>query len=209
MPQPLRLELFAELTSRMASGETRSAVLESAKIDESHWDLSQQFWLAKMADDAKSSRFGVAQKYADLYKAAQARLAKAAALPPPPKPRELSKEIVVHAIPLPPPSVPGPPSAPGSAPGSGPGSAPGSAPRSSGPISYSARLSLEQLAALRAEILVSPEAQHAAIKQRFGLDEATWALEEGHWQRRLAKDDDLYKRYLRQFQYCRALLQRT
>jgi hypothetical protein len=136
----------------------------------------------------------LAQKYAALYQAAQVRLAKAAALPPPPKPREISKEVVVHAIPIaaPPPIAPGRTAAP-----------------APGPMSYSARLSVEQLAALRAEILVSGEPQHAAIRQRFGLDEATWALEEAHWQRRLARDEDLFKRYLRQFQYCRALLKPT
>ncbi len=192
MPQPLRLELFAELTSRMTAGATRSDVLASAKIDEAHWDLSQQFWLAKMAEDATRNRFALAQKYAALYKAAQARLARAAALPPPPKPRELSKEVVVHAIPIaaPPPVEPGPVSAPA-------------------PVSHSARLSVEQLAALRAEILVSAEPQHASIKRRFGLDEATWTLEEALWQRRLADDEGLFKRYLRQFQYCRALLKPT
>jgi len=194
MPQPLRLELFAELTARIASGQKRSDALATAKVDEAQWDLSQQFWLAKMADDAARDRFALAQKFAALCKAAEARLAKAAALPPPPKPRERSKEVVVHAIPMaaPPPVEPARVAAPAPA-----------------PAAYSARLSVEQLAAMRAEILVSAEAQQASVKQRFGLDEATWALEEAHWQRRLAQDEDLFKRYLRQFQYCRALLKPT
>ena len=37
---------------------------------------------------------------------------------------------------------------------------------------------------------------------------ASWQHEEGHWQRKLAGDENLFKRYLRQFQYCRSLLQR-
>jgi hypothetical protein len=192
MPHPLRLDVFAELSFRMSSGATRSSVLEAANVDEAQWDVSQQFWLAKMADDAARNRFTLAQKYGALYNAAQARLAEAAAIPAPPKPREVSKEVVVHAIPVaaPPPVAPGPVAPPA-------------------PVAHSARLSVEQLAAMRAEIMATPEAQHGAVKQRFGLDEATWTLEEAHWQRRLSSDADLYKRYLRQFQYCRALLPRT
>jgi hypothetical protein len=70
-------------------------------------------------------------------------------------------------------------------------------------------LTLEQLAAMRAEIAMAPDAEQPGVMQRFGLDPTTWEQEEAHWQRRLAGDQDLFKRYLRQFQYCRSLLQRV
>jgi len=74
---------------------------------------------------------------------------------------------------------------------------------------YATRLTLEQLAAMRAEIANAPDAEQPDVMQRFGLDPVTWEEEETHWQRRLAGDQELFKRYLRQFQYCRSLLQRS
>ena len=47
------------------------------------------------------------------------------------------------------------------------------------------------------------------MRGRFGLDDTTWALEEAYWQRKLAVDQELFQRYLKRFQYCRSLLQRT
>jgi hypothetical protein len=70
-------------------------------------------------------------------------------------------------------------------------------------------LTLEQLAAMRAEIGLAPEGEQPAVMQRFGLDPVSWEHEESHWQRKLAGDQDLFKRYLKQFQYCRSLLSRT
>jgi hypothetical protein len=70
-------------------------------------------------------------------------------------------------------------------------------------------LTLEQLAAMRAEIGLAAESEQPAVMQRFGLDRATWEDEETHWQRKLAGDQELFKRYLKQFQYCRSLLLRT
>jgi hypothetical protein len=223
MPQAMRLERFAELTARMQAGEKRSDVLASAQVDEEHWEHSQQFWMGKMADEAARNRFALSRRYAALFGAAQARLTKAAAARPTrPRLRGASGPVIVHPIPVaPPPLAPIPPvppapvSVPAVVPASVSTSPPGSIPgRSFTPLpasipSYGARLTVEQLAAMRAEIAVAPEAEHPAVLQRFGLDATTWDLEEQHWQRRLAADKDLFARYLRQFQYCRSLLQRT
>jgi hypothetical protein len=73
----------------------------------------------------------------------------------------------------------------------------------------SARLTVEQLAALRAELTNVPESEHVAARERFGLDEAAWAQEEAYWQRELAADKTLFARYVRHFQYCRSLFART
>jgi hypothetical protein len=185
MPPPLRLELFAELGARLARGEKLSDVLAAAKVAPEHWDESQQFWLGRMADEAARNRFALNLRHAKLMKAAEARLSA-------PKARLTArrgapidvKKAVVYAAPT-------------------PSAAPTAAARP-----HVARLTVEQLAAMRAELATSPEDQHAAIRQRFGLDEAATPLEEAHWQRRFVDDPALFQRYVRQFQYCRSLLQR-
>jgi hypothetical protein len=229
MPPAIRLDQFAELSARMACGEKKSDALSVAKVDEAHWDQSQQFWLGKMEGEAARQRFALTNRYASLYKAAFTKLARAAKEPKaaPRKRSEASQQVVVHAIPLttaapavvPPASVPAPPSVPRPPPAAVPPpaslrSSPSVVPPASVPApvpvrAYAARLTVEQLAAMRAEVATSPETEHPAVIQRFGLDAATWPLEEAHWQKRLAQDPDLFQRYLRQFQYCRSLLQRT
>jgi len=222
MPQPMSLERYAELTARMTCGEKRSDVLKSVDLDLETWEMSQQFWLGKMATEAGRERYSLAQRYGLLFKTAQARLL---GLPMKlPRYNKQKKPVVVHAIPTapasagppsarPPPPVPPPVSAapPPPAPAVVPppvslGAAPLPPPSM---ITYTARLTLEQLAAMRAEIAHAAEADQPGVMQRFGLDRASWEQEEAHWQRRLAGDQDLFKRYLRQFQYCRSLLQRV
>ena len=206
MPQPVSLERYAELTARMTSGEKRDEVLKSVGLDLETWEMSQQFWLGKMATEAGRDRYSLAQRYGLLFKTAQARLLglpmKLARYP---QRNKQQKPVVVHAIPTAPASA-GPPSAPAVVP---PPALLGAAPLPPPPMStYTARLPLEQLAAMRAEIALAAEADQPGVMQRFGLDRASWEQEESHWQRRLAGDQNLFKQYLRQFQYCRSLLQR-
>ena len=204
----MSLERYAELTARMTSGEKRSDVLESVHIDLETWEASQQYWLGKMAAEAGRERYSLAQRYGVLFKTAQARvLGIPMKLPRWPT---RAKQVVVQAIPAVPvsatqgvaaaPPLPSSPSVAASA------VAPPGPPRSV--AAYTARLTLEQLAAMRAEIALAPEAEQPGVMSRFGLDATTWEQEEAHWQRRLAGDQDLFKRYLRQFQYCRSLLHR-
>ena len=219
----MSLERFAELTVRMTSGEKRSDVLESAHIDLETWETSQQYWLGKMATEAARDRYSLAQRYGVLYKAAQMRLS-GATKSTRKRARGAQQQMVVLAIPAVPVSAARlPRSAPSSSPLSVPSPAslapsvtpPPSlpAPASSVPSpsrgNYTSRLTLEQLAAMRAEIATASDAEQPDVMQRFGLDPVTWEQEETHWQRRLAGDQELFKRYLRQFQYCRSLLQRT
>jgi hypothetical protein len=206
MPQAMSLERFAELTARMTSGEKRSDVLRSAHIDEETWEVSQQYWLGKMATEAGRDRYSLAQRYGVLFKAAQKQLDKAAA------PRAVrtrtfgnQKRVVVHAIP----AAPSPPVASSRPSMLSPLSMPAPSVPSPSMAAYTARLSLERLAAMRAEIATAPEGDQPNVLERFGLDSTSWQNEETHWQRKLAGDENLFKRYLRQFQYCRSLLQRT
>lgn len=215
MPQPVSLERYAELTARMTSGEKRDEVLKSVHLNLETWEMSQQFWLGKMATEAGRDRYSLAQRYGLLFKTAQARLL---GLPMklPRYNKQQKKPVVVHAIPTapasaaPPAARPPPPISPPAAPAVVPppvslGAAPLPPPAIS---TYAARLTLEQLAAMRAEIALAAEADQPGVMQRFGLDRASWEQEEGHWQRKLAGDQNLFKQYLRQFQYCRSLLQR-
>jgi hypothetical protein len=216
MPQPVSLERYAELTARMTSGEKRDEVLKSVHLDLETWEMSQQFWLGKMATEAGRDRYSLAQRYGLLFKTAQARLLGLPMKLPRYPQRKQEKQVVVHAIPTapassaPPSARPPPPVAPPAAPAVVPPPASlGAAPVPPPSIStYAARLSLEQLAAMRAEIALAAEADQPGVMQRFGLDRASWEQEESHWQRRLAGDQNLFKQYLRQFQYCRSLLQR-
>jgi hypothetical protein len=222
MPEPISLERFAELTARITAGGKRSEVLKAADVDDGLWGMSQEYWMGKMATEAGRDRFSLAQRYATLYKTALARVL-GTPMKLPRYPRKPPQKVVVHGVPSapssqsrlsaapPPASVREPPPAslaPAVVPPP-PSMGRVSAPPSSIGSSYVARLTLEQLAAMRAEIGVVSEAEQPAVMQRFGLDAATWEHEETHWQRRLAGDQELFKRYLKQFQYCRSLLLRT
>jgi hypothetical protein len=205
MPQPMSLERYAELSARMASGQKRDEVLKSTDIDEATWETSQQYWLGKMADEAGRDRYSLAQRYGVLFKAAQAVVDGTAGRPMKRLPPRSKRQVVVHAMPVAPP--PPPASAPAVAAPRSPAGA--MAPPVAVAASYAARLTVEQLAAMRAEIATAPDGDQPAVLQRFGLDSASWEKEEAHWQRKLALDEPLFKRYLRQFQYCKSLLQRT
>ena len=221
MPEPISLERFAELTARMTSGGKRGDVLKAADVAEVLWEASQEYWMGKMAAEAGRDRFSLAQRYATLYKTAAARLS-GIPMKLPRYPRKPQQQVVVHAVPATP-SPGSTPAAPTPPPSDGASSRPLSpavvppppplAPAAAAPapsmLNYTSRLTLEQLAAMRAEIGLAAEAEQAGVMQRFGLDLTTWEREEAHWQRELARDQDLFKRYLKQFQYCRSLLLRT
>ena len=207
MSQTLSLERFAELTVLMTSGETRSDVLKAAEIDEATWEASQAYWLGKMANEAGRDRYSLAQRYGVVFQAAQVRLGKAKPKSTRKRATAGAKRVVVHAMPVSPPAPL--PSSPSAAPPLSrvPQTAPSAPPPAS--TGYVARLTVEQLAAMRAEIATAADGEQPNVLQRFGLDAATWEREEAHWQRKLALDEALFKRYLRQFQYCKSLLQRT
>jgi hypothetical protein len=222
MPEPISLERFAELTARITAGGKRSEVLKAADVDDALWETSQEYWMGKMATEAGRDRFSLAQRYGVLYKTALARVL-GTPMKLPRYPRKPQQKVVVHGVPSapdsrnplsaapPPASVrePPPASIPPAVVPPPPSMGRVSAPPPSVGSSYTARLTLEQLAAMRAEIGLASEAEQPGVMQRFGLDRATWEDEETHWQRRLAGDQELFKRYLKQFQYCRSLLLRT
>ncbi len=195
-PNLLRLDVFAELCARMAGGESRAQVLASAAVDENLYDMSQEFWLQRMAEDARRGNDALSRRYGELFMAAQRRQL----LPTQPSARRWRLSApgpVVRRMPSVAPSV--------SAPAAVSAHAAVDAPAERD--AYASRLTLEQLAALRAELALAADSEHDAVRQRFGLDAATWEKEEAHWQRTLAGDESLFQRYVRQFQYCKALLQ--
>ncbi|MGH7296085.1 MAG: hypothetical protein ACRELB_14175, partial [Polyangiaceae bacterium] len=77
MPPAMRLDRFAELSARLASGQKKDEVLASAQVEPADWELSQQFWLGKMAEEAGRRRFALSQKYGTLYRTAIAKLDRA------------------------------------------------------------------------------------------------------------------------------------
>jgi hypothetical protein len=194
MSKALRLDRFAELGARMAAGEPRAVVLAAESVDETTWQRSQEFWFARMAEEVQKSRFVLAQRYASLYVAAQGRLAKSKPPRAVARPNHGARANVVPALPAPSSVTPGTESPRGNF--------------SSHAPPYRARLTLQQWAAVRAEIATQPDSEHEAIKGRFGLDGTTWPEEERHWQRQLATEAALFAQYVRHFQYCKSLLQR-
>src|ERR1035438_1910108 len=74
MSKTVRLEVFAEMSARIAGGEPRAEVLAAASADDAQFEASQAFWLGRMSDEARNGRGTLAQRYADLFAAAQKTL---------------------------------------------------------------------------------------------------------------------------------------
>jgi hypothetical protein len=194
---PLTLERFADLAARIEAGAPRDQVIASESIDLEHWERTKEYWLERMSREGEKERFGIAHRYGEAFKAAQARIgdgARGARR----EPRAIRRGRIAewrgaaNSASEDRAAVSGAAAAPG---------VPTAAPRA-------ARLTLEQLAAMRAELATTSEPEHPATRERFGLDAASWAREEAHWQERLRADPKLFKTYVSRFQYFRALLQR-
>ncbi len=196
MPGALNLERFASISAELARSPSRDAVLQREGVSLEEWLDTQELWMTRMAGEARRQHFALSQRFSDLYAAHRAKFEEARAAPKPQPVRRPPQTIGrgVAAIPFagqvaPPPPVAGPPV---------------SSPAPSGP--YTTRLSVQQLAALRAELTVTPELEHGKVRERFGLTEVTWSLEETYWQKQL-KDPEIFARYLHVFKYYRGLLQ--
>lgn len=61
------LATFAGVNARLQKGVPRDAALRSAGIDPATWNASTAFWLGRMADEAAQQRFGLSQRYAELF----------------------------------------------------------------------------------------------------------------------------------------------
>jgi hypothetical protein len=197
---PLSVELFARLTARIEAGARRDQVLASESVDVARWERTREYWLDRMSHEAESERFGIAHLYGKAFKAEQERIGDGARGSHG-EPRAIrrgriaewrSAATTVAAAPTTSDAVGGR----------------GSEPTSPLAPPHAATLTLEQLAAMRAELATTSEPEHPAIRERFGLDAASWAREEAHWQGRLRSDPELFRRYVGRFQYFRALLQR-
>jgi hypothetical protein len=70
------------------------------------------------------------------------------------------------------------------------------------------RLALMQYAALRAEILGSPEGMRGAVYARYNLTEPDDAAESAAWNARFSADRALFAQYMQVFSYFRALAKR-
>jgi hypothetical protein len=208
----LNLQRFAEVSAEIQFGRPVAQVLEAHQIPADIWDRTQTFWLDKMAGEAEKGRLGLSNRYSELFVRHQAKLAREEKE----KARQLdhrmrSVENVVAAIPdveAPPLPMPGAGQVQAPAPvmPSAPAPVMPSAPAPVMPAApYMARLTVQQFASLRAELVTTPEDQHEACRQRYGLDARTWSKEEAEWQRRMA-DKQVFQQYLQHFQYFRALM---
>jgi hypothetical protein len=199
MPRTVPLEVFAEINARIAGGAPRDEVLAAASVEDAQFEAAQAFWLGRMSEEARAGRIALAPRYAQLFAAAQ----KALATPKKPERRVwrmAAPAKVAYAMP----GVGASGATASSAGVMTGGAGRPSAALATGP--YAARLTLEQFAAFRADLVLADEAEHPAVWDRYGLDAVTWPKEDAHWQAAFAGDRDLFQRYLRQFQYCKALM---
>jgi hypothetical protein len=212
MPNTVPLEVFATVSARIASGQPRARALAEAAIDGALFDAAQAFWLGRMADEARAGRSGLAQRYGQLYAAAQAALA----VPRKPEGRVWRMAAPGQvALAMPRDGAPEPrgasstgPQQPGAGASAGGPAAPRGGPAMLGAAlpPYKPRLTVEQFAAFRADLVLADDVDHPVVWERFGLDAASWPREDAYWQAAFAGDRDLFQRYLRQFQYCKALM---
>ncbi len=70
------------------------------------------------------------------------------------------------------------------------------------------RLSVQQYASLRAEIIDAPLGEHGAIRARYGLDEVGDMAEAAAWAEKFVDSPELFDRYKSLFQYYRAIARR-
>jgi hypothetical protein len=183
MSGPLNLDRFASIAAELAQSSSRDEVLAREGVSLEVWLETQELWMTRMASEARRGRYALSQRYGVLYAEHRTHMAegrKAAASSPVAPPRRYIAPQGAALAPIPLAAAP------------------------SGP--YVTRLSVQQLAALRAELTVTPEKDHPQVRERFGLTEATWSLEETHWQKEL-KDPAIFAKYLHVFKYYRGLLQ--
>jgi hypothetical protein len=146
----------------------------------------------------------------------------AAPLPPPRVPPQPPPAVPVRSpsserfdalsAPLPPQSEPSPP-APSAFRGGDTIMRPGLSPMDPdglpAPVHFQEpRLALMQYAALRAEILGSPEGMRGAVYARYNLTEPDDAAESAAWNARFSADRALFAQYMQVFSYFRALAKR-
>jgi hypothetical protein len=199
----LGLERYAAIGAELVRAPSREAVLAREGISLDVWLATQELWLSRMAGEVRRGRFILSQRYLALFALCRARLdpsplATGPVAESPPERQGMAAAIQeARPVPAPPELVPS----------DGPDHHPELRAdwASLDPGSFRTRLSLEQLAALRAELSCATEGDHARVRESFGLDEGIWLLEEIHWQNELT-DPHLFARYLQLYKYYRALL---
>lgn len=67
LPRFVDLATFARINARLQGGAPREATLAAAGIAPDTWRASLDFWLGRMADEATQQRFGLSQRYNQLY----------------------------------------------------------------------------------------------------------------------------------------------
>jgi hypothetical protein len=221
---------YADLSAQITAGLQRDEVLREAGVSIEDWEAAQTTWPARMARDSAAGRHALAERYAKIFlqRLGEAALTRRRPRPslegplPSPPVVERSPVIALDALRVEAASSPRAPQSPSVAPSApmpirtplpipASGSVPAPASRTPSvlpPAPGAPRLTLEQFAAMRAELVLAPEPEHPAIVGRYGLAGEAWAAEEQQWQRLLASDRAIFERYLQRFQYMRGLFAR-
>jgi hypothetical protein len=198
-PKLLSLAEFAHVTAFVDAGLRREDVLKEGGILPADWEHTQETWLARMAQQAGQGRYALYARYTELlnterkaaFSALRSKRSKLKGIMPVPPVQRMSPILASPGLLKPRgPSV---------------GVAVRQAPTKQQTAPTTARLTLEQLATLRAELVLAPDTA-GEIRERFGLSERTHEQEDAIWQGRFQKDKELFQRYVKLFQYFRSLL---
>jgi hypothetical protein len=98
VPRFVDLATFASINALIQGGMPRDAALAAAGVCTPTWDASLAFWLGRMADEATHQRFGLSQRYSQLY--AEALKSPEALLGPPARPRNTTHDQAPASAPL-------------------------------------------------------------------------------------------------------------
>jgi len=194
----LSLAEFARVSAFIDAGLPRDEVLEEAGILPDDWDYSQTTWLDRIGGQVRQQKYTLHARYAELFEKARKaanqvlrnkRRKLKGVMPVAPTAR-MSPILVSAQLVRPQASRGG-----------------GSAQPAAKPAALPAtpRLTVEQLATLRAELVLAPD-KAEEIRDRFGLNERSHEQEDAIWKERFGADKDLFQRYVKLFQYYRGLL---
>lgn len=191
---PMPVERYAELAAEIDVTQDRDAVLGREGLSLEGWLGAQEHWLGRFGDEAAHRRFGLAQRYGQLYLTARVRLQKARDAGRRPGDRPI--DVRAERIDLSQATSPAPVAVVETPLAAGLGSA-----QVAG-VSTGPRLTLAQYAGLAAEIAVAPERQ-TEILGRYGFDEASFGREHQSWQVLFAGDQARFADYLAHFRHYR------
>lgn len=215
----LTVERYAEMRAQMEAGRLRDEVLARAGLTADEWTAAQREWLERMGAELERGCFELTNRYTQAF--LEHLRAFVAASPPVRAPSGRAPSAPRLAAPAPRLAAPAAPAALATPAGTAPlpdmaalvaalpftpasGKRPFPTPTPSAAAHTAPALSLEQYAALCAELSLHPRSA-SAIYPRYGLrDAAAWHATDAAWQARMRSDAALEARWQQLIAHYRA-----